>query len=244
MHGPVDLSRWRSDEDFMSDPTPLIVVDGDFIIRATNPAHERTMGFSYDSLAGRSAFEAFPANPADPDGDGQLSVQDAWERVLREGRSLDLVLQRYDIPDAADPERFLERYWLPVSSPVRDGDRVVGISMRSEPVLLPREVAALVHEFRAVLRDNQHDDDEVRRAVEAVVAGLRSHGELGRTVSQLQEAMKSRATIEQAKGIVMSREGVDADAAFRLLVRMSNESNVRLADVASALVYQVSRSGR
>jgi len=36
----------------------------------------------------------------------------------------------------------------------------------------------------------------------------------------------------------MARHGVDPDEAFRLLVRMSNDTNVRLADVARALVYQ------
>jgi PAS domain-containing protein len=36
----------------------------------------------------------------------------------------------------------------------------------------------------------------------------------------------------------MARQGVDPEKAFRLLVRMSNDTNVRVADVARALVYR------
>jgi AmiR/NasT family two-component response regulator len=50
--------------------------------------------------------------------------------------------------------------------------------------------------------------------------------------------------IDQAKGIVMARAGCSADDAFRRMVKMSNDSNVRVAEVASALVYHVENGGR
>ncbi len=55
---------------------------------------------------------------------------------------------------------------------------------------------------------------------------------------QLREALTSRATIDQAKGILMERDGLGPEQASRVLTRLSNESNVRLTDVARALVYQ------
>jgi AmiR/NasT family two-component response regulator len=48
--------------------------------------------------------------------------------------------------------------------------------------------------------------------------------------------MKSRATIEQAKGILMERHKLAADTAFDLLVRVSQEQNRKLRDLADDLV--------
>lgn len=53
---------------------------------------------------------------------------------------------------------------------------------------------------------------------------------------QLREAMKSRATIEQAKGILMERHKVNAEIAFNVLVKVSQEQNRKLRDVADDLV--------
>ncbi|MCV7435100.1 GAF and ANTAR domain-containing protein [Mycolicibacterium bacteremicum] len=53
---------------------------------------------------------------------------------------------------------------------------------------------------------------------------------------QFEAALASRDGIGQAKGILMERLGVDADAAFGLLVKLSQDSNVKLVDVARKLV--------
>jgi GAF domain-containing protein len=53
---------------------------------------------------------------------------------------------------------------------------------------------------------------------------------------QLQAAMDSRAVIEQAKGILMSQHHCTADAAFEMLVTLSQKSNRKLREVAQALV--------
>jgi AmiR/NasT family two-component response regulator len=53
---------------------------------------------------------------------------------------------------------------------------------------------------------------------------------------QLQGAFGRRAVIEQAKGILMARHGVDADRAFAMLRDHSQRNGNKLADVAAALV--------
>lgn len=50
--------------------------------------------------------------------------------------------------------------------------------------------------------------------------------------AQLRRALDSRDVIGQAKGILMNRRGIDADAAFDLLRRTSQDLNVKLADLA------------
>ena len=61
---------------------------------------------------------------------------------------------------------------------------------------------------------------------------------------QLRSALTSRATIDQAKGILMAEHGCTPEEAFCRLVKMSQDTNVPLRDVAKALVYQASRHGR
>ena len=52
------------------------------------------------------------------------------------------------------------------------------------------------------------------------------------------EAMRSRAVIEQAKGIIMADKHVGADEAFDQLVQLSQQLNVKLRDVARRLVEE------
>jgi uncharacterized tellurite resistance protein B-like protein len=50
------------------------------------------------------------------------------------------------------------------------------------------------------------------------------------------EAMRSRAVIEQAKGILMADERIDEDEAFKRLAKLSQTANLKLRDVARRLV--------
>jgi len=55
-------------------------------------------------------------------------------------------------------------------------------------------------------------------------------------VDHLHRALDSRDVIGQAKGILMERYGIDADRAFRVLVRASSERERKLHDVADELI--------
>jgi hypothetical protein len=64
-------------------------------------------------------------------------------------------------------------------------------------------------------------------------------------VLQLQEALRTRATIEQAKGILMGTRRCSAAEAFAILRRLSNVSNQKLHDIAADLIREAQRdSGR
>lgn len=53
---------------------------------------------------------------------------------------------------------------------------------------------------------------------------------------QLRTALTSRDLIGQAKGMIMERFKIDADAAFTLLARLSQDSNTKLVDVAGQII--------
>jgi GAF domain-containing protein len=55
---------------------------------------------------------------------------------------------------------------------------------------------------------------------------------------QMHAAMTSRAVIEQAKGMLMVQRKCDADAAFDILVQLSQHSHRKLRDVAQLIVEQ------
>jgi hypothetical protein len=65
--------------------------------------------------------------------------------------------------------------------------------------------------------------------------------ELQRENQQLREAIDSRAVIEQAKGALILRYGLDDDSAFAVLKRWSQDSNIKLHTIADVLVNTVCR---
>ena len=48
--------------------------------------------------------------------------------------------------------------------------------------------------------------------------------------------MKTRATIDQAKGMLMALHGISEDRAFEVLVQQSQQRNIRVAVVAAEVV--------
>lgn len=60
----------------------------------------------------------------------------------------------------------------------------------------------------------------------------------------LEDALSSRAVIEQAKGILMAQQGCTSQEAFDILVRASQQSNRKLRDIADALVQQTQSAAR
>jgi AmiR/NasT family two-component response regulator len=55
------------------------------------------------------------------------------------------------------------------------------------------------------------------------------------------EAMRSRAVIEQAKGILMADERINEAEAFQRLTKLSQHANLKVRDVARRLVDDRSR---
>lgn len=63
-----------------------------------------------------------------------------------------------------------------------------------------------------------------------------------RLAAGLAAAMRSRAVIEQAKGILIADKRISAAEAFALLARMSQNGNIKVRDVAQRLVDERSQA--
>lgn len=59
---------------------------------------------------------------------------------------------------------------------------------------------------------------------------------LGREIEDLRRALESRPVIDQAKGILMCRYGIDSACAFAILQRWSMDANIKLRNVAEGLI--------
>jgi GAF domain-containing protein len=60
-------------------------------------------------------------------------------------------------------------------------------------------------------------------------------------VEQMRKAMDSRSVIDQAMGVIMAQNRCDADAAFAILTRASQNRNIKLREIARSAVMSVSR---
>ena len=68
------------------------------------------------------------------------------------------------------------------------------------------------------------------------VNNVTGYADAAADAANMRAAMASRAVIEQAKGIVMARDRCTAEEAFDILRRISQQQNVKLRDLAQALV--------
>ena len=59
---------------------------------------------------------------------------------------------------------------------------------------------------------------------------------LRQEAADLRQALEDRKVIERAKGILMKRAALDEQAAFRRLQRLASDKNLKLVEIARALV--------
>jgi GAF domain-containing protein len=77
-----------------------------------------------------------------------------------------------------------------------------------------------------------------------VLANSQAYWDSHQLSQDLVQAMQSRATIEQAKGILMGAQRCGADEAFQILVRASQRENRKLRRIAEEIVAKTTDPGR
>jgi hypothetical protein len=226
---------------FLSQSTPTVVLDDALVIRAATPTYQRMTRRHEEELVSVGVFDAFPENPDAP-GDSGRSLLGCLEHSLGRARGDTTLPLRYDIPDPAHAGRFLERTWVLVSTPVHDGERTIGVSIRVQDVSpLGDRLATVLQDYADLLAEQDLVSAAAQDAAASlfeVLGQMDDYAALGREVTHLRRALRTRPVIEQAKGILMAERKCDEDAAFAVLRTMSQNSNVPLAQVAAAVVYQ------
>jgi GAF domain-containing protein len=173
--------------------------------------------------AGTAAFHGELAREAE-----QLQYDRGYGPCLDAGRA-GLV---FVVPDMRTEERWPDY-----------ARHVVGVGVLSSlSVPLPFQGATIgaMNFYSRQLKAFDEDDvalgEEVASFVAVAIANAEHGARAAEDAANMRRAMESRATIEQAKGILMERHKVTADAAFAVLTRASQESNKKLRDIAEHLV--------
>ena len=92
---------------------------------------------------------------------------------------------------------------------------------------------------------SQLDEDLVSLLTEPAAASIvvaSRYAEARELATQLEQALRSRAVIDQAIGIMMAESRCDAEQAFAMLGRASNNRNMKLRDLATQIVTRVGGS--
>jgi GAF domain-containing protein len=135
------------------------------------------------------------------------------------------------VPSFVDEERwpaFIERA-------VAEGIR----ASYSVPLHVDDEIVGSLNFYSASHAFTEPDErlgDMLASQAAVALRNAQTFDEVLNVVEQLNEALMSRDTIGQAKGILMARFGLDADAAFDLLRVTSQERNIKLRSLAADLV--------
>jgi GAF domain-containing protein len=142
-----------------------------------------------------------------------------------------------EVPRLADDDRWPEYRPRALALGVRSS-LSLPLGLGGETVGALNFYSARPERFNDVERE--HADVYVRQIVNVITVALR-HFEQVETIEQLRQALTSRATIDQAIGVLVARERVTPEQAFVLLRRASQNSNVKLRDVAATIVRNASR---
>jgi GAF domain-containing protein len=113
-------------------------------------------------------------------------------------------------------------------------------SVRAEPMRLRGETIGALNLFDAEAGGLGEADAVVGRALADVatiaVVQHRTARRAQAVTEQLNHALNSRVVIEQAKGVLAERTGLDMDQSFAQLRNYARNHNLRLSDVAHALI--------
>jgi GAF domain-containing protein len=124
--------------------------------------------------------------------------------------------------------------------------RAAGVgSFLSAPLFIDEKFAGSLNLYgRAPDSFDELDESLLRlytAAATAAIANARRYAQARRLAENLRRAIESRAVIDQAIGVVMVARQIDAEEAFQVLARESQNTNTKLRDVAARVVAAARR---
>ena len=102
-------------------PAPMLILlaDSQFTISGVNDAYLKATMRSREDILGKGVFEAFPANPENPDETGTRNLLNSLKHVVHYKEAHVMNTQQYDIPKPGT-SLFQIRNWSPQNLPVFD----------------------------------------------------------------------------------------------------------------------------
>ncbi|KQQ97115.1 ATP-binding protein [Massilia sp. Leaf139] len=114
---------------FRASPYPYLVMSPDLTIVGASGAYLRSVQRTEEEIVGRYVFEAFPAEPDNPEATNIDEVKASLLRALAKGEPDTTAFVRYAVEvDTPTGKKYEERYWSTVHTPVLGPD--------GEPILV------------------------------------------------------------------------------------------------------------
>lgn len=215
--------------------TGFMLLDRDLRIRAVNAAYEAASMRTRHELLGEFVFDLFPDDPTDPNATGSSQLGSSMEAAMRTQGVDHMPILRYDIPDPRRPEIYLPKVWTCSNTAVRDGDEQVGVRLRTSEIHSLRDALSALSRIA-----DTGDMVGVTEQLHTLSVFADAQEELEQSsadeIAQMRLAIQTRDIIGQAKGMLMERYGIGAAAAFDLLRKLSQDTNIRLVSIAERLV--------
>jgi len=218
---------------------PFLLLDRDLRIQAVSTAYAGVTLRGRRELCGQLLFDAFPDNPDDPQASGTANLAASLETAMRSGRPHNMWIQRYDIRDPRSPDTFLAKVWSPANAPLFDHGELIGVVHRVKEVAGYEHLVSVL--ARAVETGRSWSSAELLHTLAAVTdveKERQSRREQALVVEneQLRVAIDTRDMIGQAKGMLMERFNIDSVSAFDLLVKLSQQTNTRVEQIARKVI--------
>ena len=216
----------------------ILLLDSDLRIRGVNGTYQSVCMRQREELIGEFVFDVFPDDPADTNASGSARLSASIDAALRRRGADSMPIVRYDITDPRDPDVFMPKLWACTNAAVDIGHDTYGVLHRVREITsLDEALSALAASMAGGVTLGEAEQLHV---LSALAAAVREDHENLRTMAQdnlqLRRALETRDKIGQAKGMLMERYDVDAAAAFDLLCKLSQQSNIKLVDVAEKLI--------
>jgi transcriptional regulator with GAF, ATPase, and Fis domain len=159
---------------------------------------------------------------------------DGWQYELREGPCVDAVFvdDVYVIEDMKSEQRWPN--WAPKAASL-------GVqSVLSVRLATPNDVVGGLNLYSRSLY--AYDEDQILTASIYAAHAANAIAATGQ-IGGLNSALQTRHKIGIAQGLLMQRYDLDEDQAFQFLARISQETNVKLHDVAAKVITEAKREG-
>ena len=184
---------------FDHSPNPYMVLDRALRYVAANAAYLQATSSRLEDLLGRTVFEAFPNDPAEPDNASARLLRESLERVLARRTSDVIALVPYRVP--AEDGTLREFFWSATHTPILDdAGEVAFILQHTVNVTELQELKAALHEARASrVPDEQIGAGVLRRARQVQ----------DENVLLDRERLHLRRLFEQAPGFMVFLRGRD-----------------------------------
>ncbi|MFD2718609.1 PAS domain-containing protein [Hymenobacter monticola] len=145
---------------FNAQPGATLLLSPDWVIVGASDDYLAATLTQRDAIVGQYIFDAFPDNPLAPEANAVANVRASLARVMATRQPHDMAPQHYDVPDRAQPGRFVERHWLPRHTPVLDAAGQVQFIIQSVQDITASRVAA------RQLRESQASEQAARAEAE------------------------------------------------------------------------------